>query len=674
MLVRENGRYHTTLTDAEYDEKIRGLVDSLSDDEREAVMAIISDDAAETNPVFKAVTHLEYERKPVTPGQFYTDDYYFGHVQLWPKLLDDLVELHEGHYEEAILTGSLGWGKSFFASSAMGYVIYLLTCLRNPQRSYGLDPTSNIYLTFVGPTLQLAQRGIYSKVTEFIKGSPYFKDCAMPRVIRTQTWFPKQINLIAGSTQSNAGMSLDVFGGVIDEANFFTTQKSDHDLRLMLDRAELIYSAIRRRMENRFMRVGRLPGLLVIDSSAQHQSSFTARKIKEAKYDQRIFVRDYATWHVQPQERFVGKHFYVAVGDNRVRSRLMEEKSEAESYEKAGANVHPIPVEFRAAFERNLEESIQDILGLPTSDISFYIQNYKAIDAATKTNRHPFKVNEYIVGVTQQLYNWNRVCDQIEVAVEGGYKEKRWVPKVNPDAQRAVHLDLSKSADATGLAIGHVDRYVEVVRRDPETGDDMSEVAPIIYIDAMLRILPPPGGDIILGDVRAIVYAFMDHGFHFYRGTCDLYQSLDTIQQFEAKGLDAEVLSMDKTSEPYDVFKTALYENRMLGYNYPPWVSEMKSLRRIYSKGNKVKIDHPNDPKDGTCSKDVADAVAGVAYDLTTKPPGRVMSGGSFVMEKVQTTVNQHGEPVDIKRRIEQDGKGPVAMPFLFSDPMDEEQ
>lgn len=674
MLVHEKGRYRTVLTSDEYETKLQSFISSLSEDEQEAIRSIVQDEAADDNPVLRAVTELEYDKKPVSPGQFYTDDYYFGHVQYWPKLLDDLVELHEGQYEEAILTGSLGWGKSHFASSALAYVIYLLTCLRNPQRSYGLDATSSIYLSFVGPTIQLAQRGIYSKVTEFIQGSPYFRDNAMPRVIRTQTWFPKRINLIAGSTQSNAGMALDVYGGVIDEANFFTAQRSDKDLRLMLDRAELIYEAVRRRMENRFMRSGRLPGLLIIDSSARHQSSFTVRKIKEAKYDQRIFVRDYATWHVQPSERFLGRHFYVAVGDNRVRSRIIEDTKEAEAYRKTGANVHEVPIEFEAAFERDLETAIQDILGLPTADISFYISNHKAIDEATKDHRHPFRVNEYTIGVTPSLFHWARICDQVEVTVQGGYKERRWVPKVNPEAPRAVHIDLSKSQDATGFAIGHIERYVEVVRRDPETGDDQTEIAPVIYIDAMLRIIPPPGRDIILGDVRAIVYAFQEHGFHIYRGTCDLWQSLDTLQQFEAKGIEAEVVSMDKTSEPYDIFKAALYEGRLMAYKYDPWTSELKSLRRVMTKGNKVKIDHPNDPKDGTCSKDVADAVAGVVHNLTMKPPGSIMTGGAFAMERADRGPLGHGDAIDIKQRIAQDGKGPVAMPFLFSDEMTEDE
>jgi len=673
MLIVENGRYRTALTPDEQDVSLESQINALSDEERFALHSLLADESCDANPVLRAITELEYEQKPVSPGEFYTNPYYLGRLTLWPKLMDDLVELHEGGYEEAILTGSFGWGKSYFAAAALCYVTYELSCLRDPQRSFGLDPISQIYLTFVGPTIQLAQKGVYAKVTDMLRASPYFQDNFPPRVIKTQAWFPKGIGFIAGSTSSNAGMALDVFGGAIDEANFFKAQKSATDLRTMLDRAKLIYESVRRRMENRFMRSGRLPGLLMIDSSAAHHSSFTMQKIKEAKHNSKIFVRDYATWHVQPKDRFLGRHFWVAVGDGKTRARILEDESQAEEYRKLGANVHGVPVEFRKAFDSNLEAAIQDILGLPTSDTSYYIQNYTAIDEATTEQRHPFTSNEYMVGMSKDSFRWPALARQVEVAVQGGYTEKRWIPLVNPEDARCVHLDLSKNADATGVCMGHIERWVEVVRRDAESGEDVSEQAPVIYIDLMLRVVPPPGKEIILGEVRALIYMLQEHGFSIYRGTCDQYQSLDTIQQLEAKGIESEVVSVDKTPEAYETFKVALYEGRVQAYHYKPWIDELKSLKRIVTRQNTIKIDHPNDPKEGVLSKDVADAVAAVVYNLTMHPPGRFVRAGTLPGKRMGTAREWMEPSVDIMPGIAQD-RGRSPMPFLMGDDGDLEE
>ena len=166
-----------------------------------------------------------------------------------------------------------------------------------------------------------------------------------------------------------------------------------------------------------------------------------------------------------------------------------------------------------------------------------------------------------------------------------------------------------------------------------------------------------------------MVYAFMEHGFHIYRGTCDQWQSLDTLQQFEAKGLDAETVSMDKTPEPYDICKTALYEGRLSAYYYKQWIDELKRMKRIVTKANKIKIDHPVDPKEGTCSKDVADAVAGVCIGLTMKPPGRWATGGDYQGPPAFLGGGDASDLVDMPERVEEDGA--VPMPFIMGDSVD---
>jgi hypothetical protein len=75
----------------------------------------------------------------------------------------------------------------------------------------------------------------------------------------------------------------------------------------------------------------------------------------------------------------------------------------------------------------------------------------------------------------------------------------------------------------------------------------------------------------------------------------------------------AEVLSVDVTPDPYDNLKTALYEDRVQLYNYPPLRKELETLQED-RRGRRRKIDHPP-----TGSKDCSDALAGCLYTLSQR-------------------------------------------------------
>ena len=138
-----------------------------------------------------------------------------------------------------------------------------------------------------------------------------------------------------------------------------------------------------------------------------------------------------------------------------------------------------------------------------------------------------------------------------------------------------------------------------------------------------MKIIPPPGDEILLSDIRSIVYQFADHGFSVRFVTMDSFQSADALQQFRKRGIEAEVLSVDKTAEPYDTLKTAMYEGRVRMHQHKWCQRELSQLQRMPKpSGRGYKINHPKvgaDGKPGT--KDVADSLAGVIYNLTMRAP-----------------------------------------------------
>lgn len=591
---------------------------------------------AKAEETTKAVIHAEYTTAPVSIRTFLSEPYFLGETgrQLYEPLADDLVELFEGHYSEAVLGGSLGWGKSYFATTAMAYVLYQMSCLRSPQRSYGIDPGSHIYIAMMSVTEKVARRVVINELLGKITYSRYFKEQfpfkAAPSQLEIR--FPQSVQVVAGSTGSSAIIGLNVYSGFIDESSFMgdATQIDRQGRIVAVDQGEAIYKSIIRRMKSRFQRVGRLPGVLVVASSKERPSAFIEKRIQQAKNegDRDFFVREYAGWDVKPSEFFSDKTFKVAVGNDRVQSRILADgDEEAEThYLDLGLQVIEVPEDFRDDFERDIEGALRDVAGVATEAISNYIQRTDKIFESERVDLpSPVEVEEWVAN-TPLTIHWGLIAKSFKRRLPGGFEEVAWRPIRHPGAIRYVHIDPSLTGDCTGMVIAHIAHWTEVTRR--VDGEEYTELAPMFETDLILRIKPPPGDEILLSDVRSIVYQFQEHGFTIGFLSQDQYQSADGLQQMRKRGVDAELLSVDRTTQPYDVLKTALYEDRVHTQRHVWLYQELRNLQRVPKGRGRSKIDHPKkmtspDGVDVAGSKDVADALAGVIYSLTMRSPGR---------------------------------------------------
>jgi len=276
-----------------------------------------------------------------------------------------------------------------------------------------------------------------------------------------------------------------------------------------------------------------------------------------------------------------------------------------------------VPEDFRSDFERDLEDSIRDLAGIATVSIAPFIQRRERIQAAADFGEknglfHPFVRNgeplpEYVPGLGGE-FDWPAMVEPARRALVGGGYEDYFRPRIGPTLRRHAHIDPSLTGDSTGLAVGHVAGFKEVIRRGTDR-KEYAERAPVIVVDLLLRIVPPLGDEIILGDVRELVYEMTGHGYQIGFVTMDSYQSADGLQQFRAKGYKAEVLSVDRKPDAYECLKTALYEGRLVYYGHPKLLEELRKIEKNHQTG---KVDHPPGG-----SKDVADALAAIVFTLT---------------------------------------------------------
>jgi hypothetical protein len=621
MIKTKEGRSMSTRTPEEDLKFLEDAIEGLNPDERECLdimLAEMQQSQGGMSDLLDAFGDVEYKHRPVDMETFVKDDYFLGKTcdNLRPRLMDDLKEMFEsGYYNEVIYTGSIGWGKTFTASIAVCRIIYELSCMKDPHRAYGIAADSNISIVGLSVSEEIATKVVFENIATKIDASPYFKEHFPYERTKKEMRFPGHIWVAARATTTNAALGLNVVAALIDEGNFLA--KGSDPRFEAVDKAEILYNGLKRRLKSRFQELGRLPGAIFIISSKMTSEDFTAKRIEASTNDPHVFVRDYALWEVMPEDTYCGDNFFVLVGNEQTPSKILsdDEVEKFKNHKPEGCVLIEAPVEFRVDFDADLEGAIRDIAGIATVSVSPYIQRREKIDEAIDLTRsHPFSELVYDSSKGGRFLWDQMVRPRLERGDVGGMLE-RDRPILNPNAPRHIHIDAALRNDSLGFSMTHIGGWKDVSRRN-EDGDVFTERAPVYVADLLLQVVPPPGDEIILADVRQLIYNLSDRGYVITKVTMDQFQSADMLQTMAKKGYNAELLSVDRTTDAYDNLKTALYEGRMNYYEYPPLLKELRELELRFlgnssAHRKKRKVDHPQ-----MGSKDIADALAGSCYTL----------------------------------------------------------
>jgi len=586
-------------------------------------------------------------RPPVSISEFLDDDYYMGRwgKDLFPDNRPDIEDIFDprNNYAEVILAGSIGWGKSYLSVLGLCYMVYQLSCYENPHKWLGASTSSPIIFINMSVTEKKARTIVFQRVKNMVDQSPYFKD-TFSRNLRlkdtlewnidqagTGTRSGRLIILKPGTGEGLSALGDDIYGGVCDELNFFRViEKSKMSLDgLSYDPAQNLYNIISRRMKSRFMSGGKMIGKLFLVSSAQIPEDFIERRILEAEKTEELgtaikLIRK-SWWQGKRDLDLIGKpkaygdtFFRVEVGSSKRNSSILDkydirtgEITEKISDKDVTGKIIRPPVELYTEFVRDVDGAVRDFGGEVTRAVTPFISSteviYEAVEQGTREKLvHPWQTESTTLEdgnrlVLEILFHQIDVTDR-----KTGETKQRWKCKRHPNIPRFFHVDIAFSGDALGLSVVHCAGWRKVMR-----GFGVVEELPLIETDLMLRIVPPHGGEIQLGNVRATLNHMRSHGMYFRKGSFDLKtMSADSIQILERQGYIVEHLSVDRKREerdddPYEVLKDTLYENRLIMYEYNPVIEELTRLERTIKK-----IDHPMGG-----SKDVSDALAGAVFN-----------------------------------------------------------
>lgn len=562
---------------------------------RDLFMAVSSNTPESYAPLF---SRSSFAFKPVDVETFLLNPYYMDlGGQVYPEVLKEMAEINSGKYVETVLTGGIGSAKTTCALWTTAYQLYLLSALKNPQGEFGLDRSSEILFVFQTLSADKAKKLDFARFKHLMENSPYFNEkFPFQRGLESELRFPNRIIVRPVSGAQTATIGENVFGGLLDEVNFMAVvenSKSSIDGGTY-DQAQALYNSIATRRKSRFMKGGKVYGMLCLVSSKRYPGQFTDRKEAEAKIQiaetgkSNIYIYDKRTWEIKPEGSFCGEWFHVFAGDASRKPRVLSEEELADFGEEDAHLICRIPVEHRWEFENDIITALRDVAGVSTLATTPYFPDTESVAAGFGVTSNLFTTDYADFVKTKATMDLSRIANKL--------------------LPRAAHIDLSKTGDSTGLVIGHVAGFKQLLR-----GDEV-EILPEITIDGVLEIKPPRGGEILYWKIREILYALRDAGLNIKWVTCDSYQSTDNLQILKQKGFVTGEISMDTSIRPYALVKSAFTDRRIYCPKHDLLQMELVSLEFDAKKG---KVDHPDV---GVCSsKDVADALAGVVTCLTTR-------------------------------------------------------
>jgi len=536
-------------------------------------------------------------------------------------------------------------GKSTFSHLAVLRMIYEASCLKNPAVSYGLASGSIIGFCSLAKSKETARRVVFEQLAHKIQESPYFKyDFPPVKDLKAEIVFPKGLAIIAGSSTDTSIIGMNIFGGIIDEVNFWgRVKKSSLNYGKNWggeSKSGRLFDSVRRRMKSRYVKKGKLPGIIMLVSSKSTVDSFTDQFVRkeQAMGTLSTFVRDRSILEMK-KGSFSDRTFRVLIGTIDYASKIILDGEDVSNYKDA--IVIDIPEDFRSDFEANLEESLRDIAGVSTIAISNFITKVEKINEMIDKDRiHPFQcplLDDPNTWDSRRSYkmNWYALCDR--------KPNGEWVPKLNPEAPRHLHYDPAFTGDAFGFCLAHVGGMIPV----QESGE-IIEYQPVFVVDFVLAIQGSKDEEVIFRNVRELTYEFSSHGFHIAEVSMDTYQSRDACQALEQNGYKAGIYSVDtgissrgenvvntaigripKAKQAYWYLRSAIYEGRVKCYDYPILYRELRRL-----EDGPEKVDHP----DGE-GKDLADALCGVVWTLF-----RSRYSGEFLAPSKGITLNPRAE------------------------------
>lgn len=489
-----------------------------------------------------------------------------------------------------------GSGKDHCCQICFARVSNILLCMKNPQQYWGMSHQTIIHLMNVAASAPQAHGVFFKPLRTLLTRSPWFKDKFegdVPGPQAQEVRFQKQIELISGHSQAETLEGKNLLAAIADEISAFPTiaeVAQSRTGRTPSKTSDGIIEMLRSSATTRFPKNFKLAQI----SYPRYKGDAIEQAIAKAKSDiemKKESSRFYAsgpraTWDVNPRY------------------------DEFDRVQVAGAT-EPVPdaPAILDDYEKNPAYARAKYECKPELAENRYFQNDSAIFDAFKEVRNEPVTFDYVWGLdeggtTSEVQHWG-VLD--EPHIPGWQVRFNFASDFRPvhGALYAVHGDMAITGDRAGVAMSHVRTWDRKDWRVP--GGVVLEQRPVVHVDFVASFeadaaAQPAPREVQIRWYRKLIWELRARGFNIMLATFDNFQSADTIQILQSRGIESKKVSTDKNNILWDTLRDVMYDGRLEGYWRETLVTEIQRLSLLKNG----RVDHPPDG-----SKDEADALAG---------------------------------------------------------------
>lgn len=441
-----------------------------------------------------------------------------------------------------------------------------------------------IAFALMNATKSLAGAVLYGQFIEWVESSPFFKS---KLAHNKRTLFIKNIDVSTGSR------GRDYLGQATIHAIF----SEINDMTVVGGQAVDSVDTITTRRNSRFGGKNKeILGHLIFDSSNKGTRSFLDARLeeKETKNIKNYKVFSYAHWEAKWfLGHYSGEFFQVYAGDNDRDPFIISD---------ANRNLLPtlhtnrlinVPVEHEEEFRVNIIKSLRDLAGVSTFSTFSFLSSSEIIN---KVFSRPNIVSKQVI-VLDFFDEKQKLISHIDLKLCGFLSK----------APRFIHIDLGLKHDSTGIACSYLEGFTDVKGHNPVSGEMIINREPIFTTEWCMEIRAIPGQEVAIYKIKEFILEAKKLGYPIHTVSTDGFQSSNLRQDLTLKGIKTELISVDRTKDPYTLLRNAMLEGRVTAPNIEKLLIEIRDLQE-----NDGKFDHP----DGG-SKDLCDAVCGSIWSCS---------------------------------------------------------